>query len=142
MLNYIWPISIVILCNTMYQICSKSMPKDVDPLASLTVTYAVGTCFSALLYFLTNSGGNLLGEYKKLNWVPFIFGLTLVGLETGYIYAYKAGWQISKASIVQSAFVTVGLLFIGWFFYNEALTWNKLAGIAVCVAGLILLNLK
>ncbi len=142
MFHYVWPISLVIICNTMYQICSKSMPKEVNPLASLTVTYFVGTCFSALLYFLTNSCGNLLHEYKKINWVPFVFGLTLVGLEVGYIYAYKAGWQISKASIVQSSFVTVGLIFIGWLLYNEALTWNKLAGIAVCIAGLVLINLK
>jgi multidrug transporter EmrE-like cation transporter len=38
--------------------------------------------------------------------------------------------------------VAVLLLFVGWLLYHEALTWNKLLGIAVCVAGLVLINLR
>jgi hypothetical protein len=59
-----------------------------------TVTYTVSTVFSAVIYFVLNRGGNLILEYRKLNWAPFAFGIVLVGLEAGWIYAYKAGWQV------------------------------------------------
>ncbi len=32
-----------------------------------------------------------------------MLGIVIVGLETGWIYAYKAGWQVSTGFIVQSA---------------------------------------
>ena len=58
MFSYIWPIALVVLSNVVYQICAKSTPRDIDPLASLTVTYAVGAIASAILYYVTNKGGH------------------------------------------------------------------------------------
>ena len=65
-----------------------------------------------------------------------------MGLEAGYIYAYKAGWQVSAASLVQSSFLAVILIFVGWLVYKEALTWNKLVGVAICLIGLAFINHK
>lgn len=49
---------------------------------------------------------------------------------------------MSTASTVQSAFLAVALIFVGVLLYGEALTWNKLVGVAVCLAGLAILNMK
>ena len=38
MLSYIWPIALVVLANTFYQICAKATPEAMNPLAALTVT--------------------------------------------------------------------------------------------------------
>ncbi len=95
MFNYVWPIALVIISNVVYQICAKSVPKEMNPFASLTVTYVVGAIASAILYFILGKNGNLAKEYGKLNWAPFVLGIVIVGLETGWIYAYKAGWQVS-----------------------------------------------
>ena len=142
MLSYVWPIVLVVLSNVVYQICAKSVPKGMDPLASLTITYLVGAVASGMLYFILNRNGNLIQEYGKLNWAPIILGIVIVGLETGWIYAYKAGWQVSTGFIVQSAFLAVVLIFVGYFLYHEALTWNKIVGVAICIVGLIFINLK
>lgn len=142
MFKFIWPIGLVVLSNVAYQVCSKSVPKDMSPFASLTVTYLIGAGLSALLYFVFNKSGNMIGEYSKLNWAPFSLGVVIVGLEVGYIFAYKAGWQISVAATVQSAFVAVVLIFVGWLLYKEALTFNKLAGVVICLIGLMLINRK
>jgi drug/metabolite transporter (DMT)-like permease len=88
MFSYIWPIALVVLSNVVYQICAKSTPHDIDPLASLTVTYAVGAI----------------------------------------------------ASIVQSSFLAVALLLVGFFLYHEALTASKAAGILICMIGLYFIN--
>ena len=142
MFSYIWPIALVVLSNVVYQICAKSVPEGMNPMASLTVTYLVGALASGVLYFVLNHNGSLLREYSKLNWAPFVLGIVIVGLEAGWIYAYKAGWQVSMGFIVQSAFLAAVLVFVGYLLYHEALTWNKLVGVAVCLIGLVFINWK
>lgn len=142
MFNYVWPIALVILSNVIYQICAKSVPKEMNPFASLTVTYVVGAIASTILYFILGENGNPVKEYGKLNWAPFVLGIVIVGLETGWIYAYKAGWQVSTGFIVQSAVLAVMLLVVGYFLYHEALTWNKMVGVVICLIGLAFINYR
>ncbi|MBQ3379380.1 MAG: EamA family transporter [Clostridia bacterium] len=140
MLNYVWPIALVVASNVVYQICAKSVPGNMNPFASLTVTYLIAAAASLGLFFATPHGASLAAEYDKLNWAPFVLGISIVGLEAGFIYAYKAGWQISTASIVQSAFLAVALLFVGFLLYKESITPNKIIGLIVCLAGLFIIN--
>lgn len=140
--SYIWPLGLAVLSNVFYQICAKAVPDKMDPLASLTITYAIGAIASLILYFALNRDGNIIREYQKTNWAPFVLGLVIVGLEVGFIYAYKAGWPVSIAQIVQAAFLAVILIFVGYMLYKEAITWNKIVGIIVCLAGLSLINMK
>ena len=140
MLSYIWPLALVVLSNTAYHVCAKSMPEGVDPFAALTLTYLTGAAVSALLYFLLNRGQSLIREYAQVNWTAFALGTAIVGLEAGFIYAYKAGWPVSAAQITSSAVLAIALIVIGCAFYREPLSWNKLVGIAVCLAGLALIN--
>ena len=142
MFNYVWPMILVIISNVVYQICAQSVPKEMNPFASLTVTYVVGAIASAILYFILGKNGNLVKEYSKLNWAPLVLGIVIVGLETGWIYAYKAGWQVSTGFIVQSAVLAVMLLVVGYFLYHEAFTWNKVVGVVICLIGLVFLNHK
>src|SRR5690554_2845168 len=128
MLDFIWPIGLVVMSNVLYHICAKSVPGDINPFASLTITYIVGAISSGILFFILYKDVNFIREYSRVNWAPIVLGFAIVGLEVGYIFAYKAGWQISIASIVQSAFLAVVLIFVGTLLYKEALTWNKLVG--------------
>ena len=142
MAAYVWPIALVVLSNTLYQVCAKSVPEGVNPLASLTVTYLVGAAVSCALYYILNRNADLIREIRQTNWAPIVLGVVIVGLEIGFIYAFRAGWQISTAQLVSSALVAVALAFVGYLFYHEALTWNRIAGIIVCLAGLVLINLR
>ena len=142
MFSYAWPIALVVLSNVAYQICAKSVPEEMNPFASLTVTYLVGAAASGILFFALDHSGNLIHEVQKINWAPLVLGIVIVGLEAGWIYAYKAGWQVSTGFIVHSAFLAIALIFVGYLLYHEALTWNKLLGVGVCLAGLVFINLK
>lgn len=140
MFSYFWPIALVVFANTFYQICAKDVPDAVSPFASLTITYLTGAAASAVLYFLLTKEPNLLREYSHLNWASFGLGIVIVGLEVGFIYAYKAGWQVSTAATVQSAFLAIVLIFVGLLLYHEAITWNKVIGILLCLVGIIFIN--
>ncbi|MBP9988634.1 MAG: EamA family transporter [Ruminococcus sp.] len=142
MFNYIWPIGLVVFSNIVYQICAKSVPQNMNPFASLTITYSVAAILCAIMFFVFNKGESLVHEYAKLNWSPFVLGFVIIGLEAGFMFAYRAGWQVSTASIVQSSFLTVALLFVGWLAYHEPMTWNKVVGIIICMIGLIFVNYK
>ena len=145
MFSYLWPIGLVILSNVLYQVCAKEVPSGMNAFASLTVTYVVAAIASLVFFFIlggNSSGAGLAGEYSKLNWAPFVLGIVIVGLEAGWIFAYKAGWEVSTGVIVQSAVLAIFLLILGYYMYHEALTWNKLVGVAVCLIGLVIINLK
>ncbi len=142
MFSYVWPVALIVVSNVFYQICAKSVPQGADPFAMLVITYLAGAVLSVVAYYGLNGGGNMFAEFRKANWVPFAWGLVLIGLEVGSIFAYKAGWSISVMQIVQASFLAVALLFVGYFAYNEKITWNKVVGMAVCLAGLALINLE
>ncbi|MBO4844721.1 MAG: EamA family transporter [Lachnospiraceae bacterium] len=142
MINYIWPLLLIVLSNVFYQVSAKSVPDVMNPFASLTITYLIGAMVAFVFYIVINKDVNIIQEYHKANWAPFVLGLSVVGLEVGFIYAFKAGWPVSTAQIVQAAIVAVVLIFVGFGIYHESITWNKVIGIVVCLAGLGLINYR
>ncbi|MGI6744392.1 MAG: EamA family transporter [Eubacteriales bacterium] len=140
MFSYVWPIALVVVSNIIYHICSKSVPKDSDPFASLTLTYLVGAAASFILFLFSSKGGNPLKESSKLNFASLVLGIAIVGLEAGFLFAYRAGWQVSTASLVQSAALSAALLFVGALLFRENITVSKLVGAAICLVGLYFIN--
>ena len=67
-------------------------------------------------------------------------GIAVVGLEAGFLYMYKAGWNVSTGQIISSAILAVVLIFVGYLFYHEAITFQKIIGIAICMVGLYFIN--
>ena len=132
MWNYIWPIGLIVLSNIFYHITTKTTPQNANAFLSLTVTYLVGGAVSFLAYFMTvGKGSTLRQELMNLNWSSFVLGIAIIGLEAGFIFAYRAGWKVNTA-----------LIFVGFFIFKESMTLRHLIGILVCIAGLVIINLK
>ena len=140
------PIIILVVANTVYHICSKSTSGDINAFASLFITYLIGAIVSLVLYFTTqkatNGSLNLINEYKNLNWASIVLGFAIVGLEVGFILMYRCGWEVSTGQLVQAAILAIVLVFVGVLLYKEAITLTKIAGIAICLIGLYLINKK
>ena len=139
-INLIWPVALIVLSNVFYQICTKEIPGSMNPFAYLTITYLVGAICSVVLFFVTGHGGSLLGEYQKTNWAPFVLGLVIVGLEGGYLYAYRAGWQVNTLPLVANILLAIVLVFVGWFLYKESFSVDKAIGLVLCAVGLFFIN--
>lgn len=138
---YVMPILLVILSNVFYHMFSKNTPSDVNPFLGLIATYGVALISSILLFFLTKKESLLL-EMDKMNISNFLLGLAILGVEGGYLLMYRNGWEISKGSLMANMCVAVIMLFIGWLLYKEGLSMKKLAGIVLCIAGMIIINTK
>ena len=140
MFSYVWPLAVIVISNVVYQICAKGIPPQMNTYASMTVTYGVATLFSLAAFLISSRGANIVREFSLANWATVVLGLVITGLEVGFIFAYKAGWKVSTLSVVANAFLAIALLFVGFFLYREQVSWTKLAGVAICLVGLVFIN--
>lgn len=138
--NLVWPILIVIASNTFYNICMKSMPSDVNPFGALMITYLVAAIISAIIFVFVVGPSNVGFEITKINWTSIVLALAIVGLEVGYVFVYRAGWNVSSASVVANIGLACVLIVVGYLLYKENVSFNQIVGIIVCMVGLVLIN--
>ena len=133
------PIAIIVCSNVFYNIIAKVTPEGVNPFAVLTATYVIAAvCSVSILVFQT--GGLSLSTFKGVNWTAAAWSICLIGLEFGYIMAYRAGWNISVCSLVANILLAVILLGVGIFIWRESINLKQVFGIGFCLMGLILIN--
>ena len=140
MFGYIWPVALIVISNSVYQICAKGSPKQMNTYASMTVTYAVATLVSAVAFFISTKGSNIFKEFSFTNWATVALGVVITGLEIGFIFAYKNGWKVSTLATVTNAFLAISLLLLGFFMYKEQINWQKILGVAICLVGMWFIN--
>lgn len=136
----LWPIIVVIGSNVVYNICAKQTPSSLNAFFSLSVTYGVAFLLSLTAFFASSADKNVVHELAKVNWTSLMFGLSIVGLEFGYLNIYRVGWKMSVASLTANIGLAVILMLVGYLLYREALSLRQIAGAVLCAAGLILLN--
>ncbi len=139
-MNMWTPILILAASNVVYNLCSKATPNSITPMAMLIVVYLIGAFTAAVMYYTTFDGPGLQEELRHVNWAGILMGLSVVGLEIGNIYMYKVGWELSVGFLLSSTIVALALFAIGVIVYHDEITMTKLAGIAVCLFGLYLIN--
>ena len=140
MLSLLWPVVMIVAANTVYNICTKSTPANINAFASLALTYLVAGAASLALFFCTRQQEQLAAELGKANWTSVVLGLAVVALEFGYIAAFRAGWHVSVCSIVANISLACVLLAVGTLLYKESVSLQQLAGVAVCALGLYLIS--
>ena len=141
MLSMVYPILIIVVANILYNICTKSTPSEINAFASLSVTYLIAAVVSFVTFFVTAKGKNILAEFGKTNWTTFALGVVIIGLELGYILAFRNGWAMNTASVTANITLAVALIVIAAVFYKETITPKQIAGIVLCGGGLVLINL-
>lgn len=141
MWSMLYPILIIVLSNVLYNVCTKSTPNEVNAFATLSVTYLVAAGVSFATFFITSKNKNILTEFSKTNWTTFVLGFVIIGLELGYILAFRNGWKMNTASVTANITLAVALIFVSMIFYKESITLKQIAGIVLCGGGLVLINI-
>ncbi len=67
-------------------------------------------------------------------------GVAIIGLEFGYLMAYRAGWNVSVGLLVANILLAIMLIPVGVLFYKEGFAISKTIGVIFCIVGLVLLN--
>ncbi len=141
MWSMLYPVLIILISNIAYNICTKSTPGEVNTFAILSVTYLIAAAVSFIIFFVSSKGRNIFAEFGKTNWAAFALGVVIIGLELGYILAYRNGWAMNSLSVTANIALAVALIIISFVFDKESVTVKKIAGIILCCGGLVLINL-
>jgi uncharacterized membrane protein len=141
-MNYYYGIGLTILSNIQYHVFQKSIPGNVNPIGSLIVTYLTAALACILIFPFIPGQTGVMAAFKEINWASITLGFAIIGLEAGFLLAYRAGWQISLAAGISNVIVSALLVLVGLFFYREHLTPQNITGVVLCLIGLILIQQK
>lgn len=140
MFVYVFSIVLIVASNILYNICQKSTPQGANPFLALLVTYLTAAILTVIAFLFSKPGKGLSQAIGELNWTSLALGVSIVGLEFGYLMAYRAGWKISVGSLVANIALALMLIPIGILFFKEGFGVNKILGAMFCIIGLIFIN--
>ena len=142
MFLFYFSITIAIASSALYHFVQKSTPVNVNFAVSLIVTYVISIAIILIIYtFLPTSKGFIV-ELRELNWASYALALSLVGLEVGFLLVYRSGWNLGIAAVLVNVVAALILVPLAIFVFKDKLNWINVAGIMVCLAGLVMLNWK
>jgi len=131
-------IAMTVIANVAYNLCSK-MTAPVHPLAALTATYAVSLAACLALYPLFSKNPHLVAELRQANWASLVLGLAIVLLESGFILAFRSGWNLGYAALFSNAAAALVLAPISVLAFKDRISAPHVLGMAVTAAGLWLM---
>lgn len=140
MFIYVFSIVLIVASNVVYNIAQKSTPQNANPFAALLVTYLTAIVITLIAFFFNRSDKGFIQSFADLNWTSLVLGVAIVGLELGFLLAYRAGWNISVGSLVANILLALVLIPVGIIFYHEGFSVSKIIGAVFCIAGLLLIN--
>lgn len=137
-MKFWWPIGLIVFCSTAYQVGVKEISTGIHPLTALVLTYLSASFVSFILYFfLAPQGENRKKEIFSWNPSALGLGFSIVGIELGVVYMYRAGWTVQTSFILTNSLIVAALMAAGALFYKEKLKLRQLAGVVLTLAGIV-----
>jgi uncharacterized membrane protein len=118
---------------------SKSLPSNTNPFLGLVATYGVAFIGSMILFWITKNT-IFANEKNSINIFNLIIGMVIIGIEGGYMLMYRAGWEVSKASVFANIVLAGLLLILGAVLFKESMDAKKIIGVVLCALGITLLK--
>jgi drug/metabolite transporter (DMT)-like permease len=140
MVLFYFSILLAIASSALYHFAQKQIPAGVNPVVSVIVTYIVSLILCLLLLFFLPAENGIKAALKQLNWASYVLALALVGLEVGFLLAYRAGWNIGIAAVLVNVAASLILVPVALLVFKDKLSLVNIIGILVCLAGLVMLR--
>ena len=129
-----------VVSTVLYHMFLKVIPGNVNPFVGLGVAYVAAAALCCVLALVFPPAGGIAASLRQVNWASLALAVSLVGIEAGYLLVYRAGWNISVASITGNALVAIALLPVGRWLFSERVSTSQFFGVGLCLAGLFLLT--
>lgn len=139
---FYFSIILAICSSALYHFVAKSTPSNVNFSVSLLVTYAVAIGVTLIITLLFPAKNGFASELKNLNWASFLLAIAIVGIEFGFLLVYRSGWNLGLAAVLVNVAASLILVPVAIFIFKDKISWINVAGIFVCLAGLVMLNWK
>lgn len=133
------PILIIVVSNVVYDVSSKSIDEDLNAYAGIAIIYSILAVFYFLIFEISNPAVPIVAaEWSQANWAVATFAVASIGLESGYIFLYRAGWNISLGGMVCNILLAVCMVGVGQLLFQEAVSLRQYIGVAFCIIGLFI----
>ena len=142
MFLFYFSIILAICSSALYHFTAKSTPANVNFTVSLLVTYGVAFIVTLFTFFFFPVPNGVTVELKKLNWASLGLAVAIVGIEFGFLLCYRSGWNLGIAAVLTNVVASLILVPVALFIFKDKISWVNIAGIFVCLAGLVMLNWK
>jgi multidrug transporter EmrE-like cation transporter len=135
-------LTLAIVATVGYHLVLKVTPSGVNPILSLAATYGVVAVVLWTAYLVTPTAMPLRDGVRLLNWTVLALAAAIILLDIGFLMLYRSGFDVSLGQLVTQSAASLILLGLGVVLFREKLNVANLAGIALCVVGLWLINRK
>lgn len=135
------PVVVVIVSAALYHMSQKLASRGGNPWRMLAAAYFLAFLVSLLLSKPWQDVGGW-GTDLRASWGPIVLlGLACVGIEGGYMIAYRMGWNITSLWIHTALGSSAAVLGLGALFFHEGVTTRSLAGWGIALVGLVVTKL-
>jgi drug/metabolite transporter (DMT)-like permease len=135
-------LSLAIAATVAYHLVLKLTPSGANPFLSLLVTYGLVALLFAAGLALGAGPFEWRQELRALNWTALALAASIVALDLGFLFLYRSGYDISLGALVTQSAAAMILLTVGVLVFREKLSLANGFGVALCLAGLWLVNRK
>lgn len=136
------PIVLIVVANVAYHLGQKSVPRAAHPIGATIAMYLVAITGALLLIPFVAPAPTRESVGASLHWSVALVGLGILGVELGFLLAYRAGWELSTAALTQTVLLALALVPIGVLAFRESWNPSRFAGLVLAVGGLWLLGRK
>jgi uncharacterized membrane protein len=139
---YYGSFALAILSSVLYHLFQRVIAPGVNPVISLVVTYLTAIMLTIPLFLIFPLKTAVSSALRQLNWASLALAVAIVGLELGFLLAYRAGWNISLAGVATNAAAALILLPAGITLFKERPALINVLGVCLCIVGLLLINAR
>ena len=131
---------LAIACTVGYHLVLKLTPAGANPLLSLLVTYTLVTVLFGAVLLAAPGEFAWRQELRQLSWTALALAVAIVGLDLGFLFLYRSGFEVSLGALVTQSAAAMVLLVVGVVAFREQLSPGNALGIVLCLVGLWLVN--
>lgn len=140
---FYYSIAIVIASQIVYQLTVKAVPAKESPFGFLAIVYGLSMLVCLVLSRFVGQPLVLL-DFKRLSlsWQIWLLAIAVVGIEFGYLLAYRSGWKVGVTYAVASTTTVSVLALLGLFWFSEPLGVRGVLGVGCVLAGGLLVMFR
>ncbi len=134
------PVFAVVASGMLYHYSQKSAARGAGPWGMLAGAYFVAFLVTLVAGKPWKNFGVWATDIQASAPMVVLLGLACVGIEAGYLVAYRFGWKMSSLWLHTTLGATVAMLILTLVVYREPMTLKALAGLAVAVTGIVIMK--
>jgi drug/metabolite transporter (DMT)-like permease len=123
-----------------YHLVTKLVPAGANPIAMLFTAYVVGMMLCAAILLVMPAEAGFRSHFAQVNWTAPALAMSIVVIDLAFILLYRSGFPLSIGALVTQVSAAIALLGLGYLFFRDRLSVTNIVGVALCFAGLWLVN--